>query len=88
MERWNSKTDFEEKNITPCGMHDSDENYFNDKLQETDSPYFSFENFQIVSTQLKEKAFSISYLNIRSLSKNIDKLKQLLASLNVASALL
>ena len=69
-------------------MHDSDENYFNDKLQETDSPYFSFENFQIVSTQLKEKAFSISYLTIRSLSKNIDKLKQLLASLNVASALL
>ena len=61
-------------------MNDPDKNYFHDKLQEIDSPYFPFENFKIFSKQLKEK--SISYLYIRSLSKNIDKLKELRASLN------
>ena len=35
---------------------------------EIDPPYFSFENFKIFLRQLKEKAFSICYLNIRSLS--------------------
>ena len=59
-------------------MNDPDKNYFHDKLQEIDSPYFPFENFKIFSKQLKEK--SIFY--IRSLSKNIDKLKELRASLN------
>ena len=63
-------------------MNDPDKNYFHDKLQEIDSPYFPFENFKIFSKQLKEKPLSISYLNIRSLSKNIDKLKEFLASLN------
>ena len=61
-------------------MNDPDKDYFHDKLQEIDSPYFPFENFKIFSKQLKEK--SISYLYIRSLSKNIDKLKELRASLN------
>ena len=61
-------------------MNEPDKNYFHDKLQEIDSPYFPFENFKIFSKQLKEK--SISYLYIRSLSKNIDKLKELRASLN------
>ena len=63
-------------------MNDPDKNYFNDKLQEIDSPYFSLENFKIFSRQLKENVCSICHLNIRSLSKNIDKLKEFLASLN------
>ena len=53
----NSKADFEDKRTTffstesvePCDMNDLDKNYFNDKLQEIDSPYFSFENFKIFS---------------------------------------
>ena len=63
-------------------MNVLDKNYLNDKLQEIDFPYFSFENFKIFSRQLKEKAFSICHLNISSLSKNIDKLKEFLTSLN------
>ena len=62
----NSKANSEDKkttfssteSIVLCDMHKSDKNYFNDKLQEIDSPYFSFENFKIFSRQLKEKAFS------------------------------
>ena len=84
MEGSNSKGNFEDKkttffsteSVTPCNMNDPDKNYFNDKLQETDFPYFSFENFKIFSRQLKEKAFSVCYLNIRSLSKHIDKLNE------------
>ena len=61
----NSKADFEDKkntffsteSVAPCDMNDPDNNYFNDKLQEIDSPYFSFENFKIFSRQLKEKAY-------------------------------
>ena len=49
---------FSTKSVAPCDMNDPDKDYFNDKLQEIDSPYFSFENFKIFSRQLKEKAFS------------------------------
>ena len=63
-------------------MNDPDKSCFNDKLQEIDSPYFSFENFKMFSRQLKETVVSVGHLNIRSLSKNIDKLKELIDSLN------
>ena len=56
-------------------MNGSDKNYFNDKLQQIESPYFFFENVKIFWTQLKEKIFSIFHTNIRSLGENIDKLK-------------
>ena len=52
------------------------------KFIEIKFPYFSYKNFKIISRQLKEKAFSICHLNIRSLIKNIDKLKEILAFLN------
>ena len=63
-------------------MNDPGKNYFNDKLQEIDSLYFSFENSKILSRQFKEKAFSICLFNITSLTKNINILKEFLASLN------
>ena len=81
MEISNTKADFEDKNTTflstelvaPSDINDSEKNYFNDNLQEVDSPYFSSENFKIFSKQLNEKTFSICHHNIKSLSKNIDK---------------
>ena len=50
-------------------------------LQETYSPYFSVENCKTVSNQLNGDKFSILHLNIRSLNKNIDNLRDFLASL-------
>ena len=49
MEISNTKADFEDKNTTflstelvaPSDINDSEKNYFNDNLQEVDSPYFS-----------------------------------------------
>ena len=65
MEGSNSKANFEGKkttsfsteSVTPCNMSDPDKNYFNDKLQETDFPYFSFENFRIFFKTFKRKSF-------------------------------
>ena len=65
MEGSNSKADFEDKKTTffstelvaPCDMNDPDKNYFNDKLQEIDSPYFSFDSFKIFLKTIKRKRF-------------------------------
>ena len=54
MEGSNSKADFEDKkttffssdSVSPCDMNDLDKNHCNDKLQEIDSPYFSFDHFK------------------------------------------
>ena len=67
--------------ILESDYNDPDKIFFNDKLQEIDSPYFSVENFKTVSDQLNGDKFSILHLNIRSLNKNIDNLRDFLASL-------
>ena len=59
---------------------DPDKNFFNGKLQQIDSPYFSVEYF--ISEQLNKDNFSILHLNIRSLNANIDNFGEFLASLN------
>ena len=61
---------------------DPDKNFFNDKLQQIDSPYFSVENFIAISEQLNKDNFSILHLNIRSLNANIDNFREFLGSLN------
>ena len=72
---------FSFESILESDYNDPDINFFNDKLQEIDSPYFSVENFKTVSDQLNGDKFSILHLNIRSLNKNIDNLRDFLASL-------
>ena len=61
---------------------DPDKNFFNDKLQQIDSPYFSVENFIAISEQLNKDNFSILHLNIRSLNAKIDNFREFLGSLN------
>ena len=63
-------------------MKDPDKNYFNNKLKEMYSPYLFFKNFKIFSKTVKRKSFFYLQSYIRSLWKNIDKLKEFLASLN------
>ena len=60
---------------------DPDLNFYNEKLQELDSEYFSVEEISNFSAKLDKGTFSIFHLNIRSLNKNIDKLKDLLSFL-------
>ena len=61
---------------------DPDKNFFNEKLQQIDSPHFSVENFIAMYEQLKKDNFSILHLNIRSLNANIDNFREFLGSLN------
>ena len=61
---------------------DSDKHFFNDKLQQIDSPYFSVETLIATSEQLNKDNFSILHLNIRSPNANIDNFRELLVSLN------
>ena len=64
----------------PSDNNDPDKKFFNDKLQEIDSPYFSLENIAAISEKLNRNNFSILHLNIRSLNKNIDDFREFLAS--------
>ena len=60
--------------------NDPDKKFLNDKLQEIDSPYFSLENFAAISEKLNRNNFSMLYLDIRSLNKNVDDFREFLAS--------
>ena len=71
---------FSFQSILSSDNNDPDKNFFNDKLQEIDSPYFSLENFAAISEKLNRNNFSMLHLNIRSLNKNIDDFREFLAS--------
>ena len=59
-----------------------DKNFFNNKLQQIDSPYFSVKKLIAICEQLNKDNFSNLHLNIRSLNLNIDNFTEFLASLN------
>ena len=61
---------------------DLDKNFFNNKLQQIDSPYFSIENFIAISKQVNKDDLSILHVNIKSLDANIDNFRDFLASLS------
>ena len=70
---------FSFESVLSSDKTDPDKNFFNDKLQQIDSPYFSVENFIAISEQLNKDNFSILHLNIRSLNANIDNFREFLA---------
>ena len=51
-----------------------DMNFFNDKSETVDSPYFSIDEFNYSSKKLLQNSFSILHINIRSLNKIFEKL--------------
>ena len=73
---------FSFESVLSSDKTDPDKNFFNDKLQQIDSPYFSVENFIAISEQLNKENFSILHLNIRSLNANIDNFREFLGSLS------
>ena len=71
---------FSFQSILSSDNNDPDKIFFNEKLQEIDSPYFSLENFTAISEKLNRNNFSLLHLNISSLSKNIDDFREFLVS--------
>ena len=59
--------------------NDPDINFFNDKSETVDSPYFSVDEFNSLSEKLLQNSFSILHINIRSLLKNFEKLREYLS---------
>ena len=55
--------------------------FFNDKFEAADSPYFSIDEFVSSSQKLLKKSFSILHINIRSLKKKSEKLREYLSLL-------
>ena len=68
---------FEVEATRTNGNFDFDSNFFNEKINSVESTYYTHEEFVSFSSNLSEN-FSIIHLNIRSLHKNIDKLKDFL----------
>ena len=60
---------------------DPDTNFFNDKLDDIESPYYSQDELIQLSKHFDAQTFSIFHLNIRSLNKNIENLKNLVSLL-------
>ena len=68
---------FEAETILTNENFDPDSNFFNEKINSVESTYYTHEEFVSFSRNLSEN-LSIIHLNIRSLHKNIDKLKDFL----------
>ena len=72
---------FSFESVLSSGNTDSDKNFFNNKLHQIDSPYFSVENFIAIFEQINKDNCSILHLNIRSLNANIDNFREFSSSL-------
>ena len=56
-----------------------DINFFNNKYDAVNSPYFSLEEVPCKEEKLLENSFSVYHINIRSLNKTFDKLLEFLS---------
>ena len=59
--------------------NDPDINFFSDKSEAANSPYFSIDEFISSSQKPLKNSFSILHINIRSLNKNFEKLREYLS---------
>ena len=55
---------FSFESVLPSDNTDPDKTFFNNKLQQTDSPYFSVGNFTAISEQLNKDNFLLFYIRI------------------------
>ena len=62
--------------------NDPDINFFNNKYDAVNSPYFSLAEVPCKVEKLLENSFSVYHINIRSLNKNFDKLLEFLSIMN------
>ena len=59
--------------------NDPDINFFNNKYDAVNSPYFSLAEVPCKVEKLLENSFSVYHINIRSLKKHFDKLLEFLS---------
>ena len=67
---------FDFKKVLTEESNDPDINFFNNKSEAVDSPYFSVNEFISSSQKLLKNSFSIMHIDIRSLNKFFEKLRE------------
>ena len=58
---------------------DPDRNFSNEKSEAVNSPYYNVDRFNCSSQNLLKSSFSVLYINIRSMNKNFEKLREYLS---------
>ena len=59
--------------------NDPDINFFNKKSEVVNSPYYNVDKFYSSSQNLLKNSFSVLHINIRSMNKNFEKLREYLS---------
>ena len=59
--------------------NDPDTNFFNKKSEVVNSPYYNVDKFYSSSQNLLKNSFSVLHINIRSMNKNFEKLREYLS---------
>ena len=62
--------------------NDPDINFFKEKSEAVNSPYYIVDKFNSSSQNLLKNSFSILHINIRSMNKNFEKLGEYLSHVN------
>ena len=65
---------FDSKNILSDENYDPDINFFNEKSEAVNSPYYNVDKFNSSSQNLLKNSFSLLHINIRSMNNNSEKL--------------
>ena len=70
---------FDSQNILSDENNDPEINFFNEKSDAVKSPYYNVDKFNSSSQNLLKNSFSVLHINIRSMSKNFEKLCEYLS---------
>ena len=69
---------FDSQNMLGDENNDPDINFFNEKSEAVNSPYYNVDKFNS-SRNLLKNSFSVLDINIRSINKNFEKLREYLS---------
>ena len=70
---------FDSQNILSDENNDPNINFYNEKSEAVNSPYYNVDKFNLSSQNLLNNSFSVLHINIRSMNKNFEKLRQYLS---------
>ena len=70
---------FDSQNILSDENNDPDINFFNEKSEAVNSPYYDVDKFTCSSQNLLKSSFSVLHISIRSMNKNFEKLREYLS---------
>ena len=70
---------FNSQNILSDENNDPDINFFNQKSEAVNLSYYNVDKFNSSSQNLLKNSFSVLHINIRSMNKNVEKVREYLS---------